>query len=282
MAGLLPAGATTPPCGSANCSNIYSLKFHDDFPLDVYHAQSSYGQPVILFQRSNSDPAQDFVVKDLGTVDSFYTSSRGLISPAFDQAYGPEEAFEIQYEPYGDNSNFCVGTTPDQIAQSGEKVALYPCGTSASTIWAQDTNPNDGTTAPGYSVCINGETNSFSNPLVLNYPAGNPTDMAPRAAERPAAERLLKRQAVLGLGLRQPAVERHRRHPAAAAPAAADDHAADPPAHLIAPRKAPGQLPGRGPLPWRRSAVRGPAAVTSAGCRARCRRPRSRPRPRTT
>ena len=177
MAGLLPAGATTPPCGSANCSSIYSLKFRQDFPLDVYDAKSSYGQPVILFQRSNSDPAQDFVVKDLGTVDSFYTSSRGLISPAFDQAYGPEEAFEIQYEPHGKNSNFCVGSTPDQIAQSGEKVALYPCGASASTIWAQDTNPNDGTTAPGYSVYINGETNSFSNPLVLNYPAGNPTEM---------------------------------------------------------------------------------------------------------
>ena len=176
MVGTLSASATTPPCGSANCSSIYSLKFHDDFPLDVYHAKSSYGQPVILFQRSNSDPAQDFVVKDLGTVDSFYTSSRGLISPAFDQAYGPEEAFEIQYEPYGVNSNFCVGTTPDQIASTGDLVGLYQCGTSASTIWAQDTNPNDGTTAPGYFAYINGETNSFSNPLVLNYPAGNPTD----------------------------------------------------------------------------------------------------------
>ena len=176
MVGTLSASATTPPCGSANCSNIYSLKFDRYFPLDVFHAKASWGQPVILFQRSNSDPAQDFVVKDLGTVNSFYATG-GLVSPAFDQAYGDEEAFEVQYEPYGKNSNFCVGTTPDQIAQSGEKVSLYPCGASARTIWAQDTNPNDGTTAPGYSAYINGETNSFSNPLVLNYPAGNPTDM---------------------------------------------------------------------------------------------------------
>ena len=176
MVGTLSASATTPSCGP-RCSDIYSLKFDRYFPMDVYHGQSSYGQPVILFQRSNSDFAEDFVVTDLNTVDSFYRHNRGLISPAFDQAYGDEEAFEIQYQPLGHPTNFCVGTTPFEIGWTGEKVALYPCGASASTIWAQDTNPNDGTTAPGYSAYINGETDSFSNPLVLTYPAGNPTDM---------------------------------------------------------------------------------------------------------
>lgn len=178
MVGTLSASATpTPSCGSANCSSIYSLKFHRAFPLDVYQGKSHYGQPVILFQRSNTDPAEDFVVKDLGTVGTFYDHNRGLITPAFDQAYSGEEAYEIQYEPLGKNSNFCVGTSPNVVAWSGDKVGLYPCGGSASTIWAQDTNLNDGTTAKGYSVYINGATDSFSNPLVLNYPAGNPTDM---------------------------------------------------------------------------------------------------------
>ena len=176
--GTLSASAVpTPPCGSSNCANIYSLKFHRAFPLDVYQGQSRYGQPVILFQRSNTDPAQDFVVKDPGTVGSFYNHGRGLITPAFDQAYHSAEAYEIQYEPLGRHSNFCVGTMPNMIAQPGSPVGLYPCGVSASTIWAQDNNPNDGTTAPGYSVYVNGATDSFSNPLVLNYPAGNPADM---------------------------------------------------------------------------------------------------------
>ena len=176
MVGALPASATTPSCGPS-CSSIYSLKFDRYFPMDVWHGQPSYGQPVILFQRSNSDFAEDFVVKDLGTVDSFYRHDRGLISPAFDQAYGDEEAFEIQYQPLGHPTNFCVGTAPFAMGWTGEKVALYPCGASASTVWAEDTNPNDGTTAPGYQAYINGETDSFSNPLVLTYPAGNPTDM---------------------------------------------------------------------------------------------------------
>ena len=72
---LSASAAPTPPCGSSNCANIYSLKFHRAFPLDVYQGQSQYGQPVILFQRSNTDPAQDFVVKDLGTVGSFYATA---------------------------------------------------------------------------------------------------------------------------------------------------------------------------------------------------------------
>ena len=139
MVGTLSASATTPSCGS-NCSNIYSLKFNRRTSRwTCTTAQASYGQPVILFQRSNSDFAEDFVVKDLHTVDTFYQHDRGLISPAFDQAYGNQEAYEIQYQPLGRPTNFCVGTTPYEIGWTGEKVALYPCGASASTIWAQDT-----------------------------------------------------------------------------------------------------------------------------------------------
>jgi hypothetical protein len=50
MAGMLSAGASTPPCG--DCSDIWSLEFHHEFPLDVYHGQASSGQPVILFYDS--------------------------------------------------------------------------------------------------------------------------------------------------------------------------------------------------------------------------------------
>ena len=147
MAGMLSAGASTPPCG--DCSDIWSLEFHHAFPLDVYHGQASSGQPVILFQRSNSDPAEDFVVTDLGPVDSVDRHHRNLISTGFSQAFGSDAAFEIEYEPLGVPSHLCVGTTLDEAAYAGEPVALYPCGESPSTVWVLDTA--DGVSpVPGY------------------------------------------------------------------------------------------------------------------------------------
>ena len=192
MAGTMTASAATPNCG-ANCTQIFTQKYGPQYLIDVFQAKSAAGTPVILFQRSNSDPAEDFVVNDLGTVHSFY-NNHGLVSPAFDRTYRSDEAYEIQYEPYGLNSNFCLSTWSNETPQAGYKVRLEPCGQYSNSIWAADT---DGNTAPqGSSVTgdnrstggvfspartdvalINGATNTFSNPLVLNYPAGNPTDM---------------------------------------------------------------------------------------------------------
>ena len=192
MAGTMTASAATPNCG-ANCTSIFTQKYGPQYLVDVFQAKAAAGTPVILFQRSNSDPAEDFVVADLGTVHSFY-NNHGLVSPAFDRTYRSDEAYEIQYEPYGLNSNFCLSTWSNETPQAGYKVRLEPCGQYSNAIWAADT---DGRTVPaGSSVVsdfrssggvfsptgtdvalINGATNTFSNPLVLNYPAGNPTDM---------------------------------------------------------------------------------------------------------
>jgi hypothetical protein len=161
--------------------------------VDVYQAKAAAGTPVILFQRSDTDPAEDFVVVDEGTVGNFYTTY-GLVSSAFAHTYSADEAYEVQYQPYGLNSNFCLSTWPGEAPQPGYKVRLERCGQYSNSVWAADTAA---TTAPqGSSVTpdrrstgakfspfrtdvalINGANNSFSNPLVLNYPAGNPTDM---------------------------------------------------------------------------------------------------------
>ena len=137
-------------------------------------ARHRTGNPIILFQRSNSDPAQDFVTNFLGTVGSFYNNNRGLISPGFDQAYHSDEAIEIQYEPSGRNSNFCVGTWPGQVAQSGFKVRLEPCAARPARS-GPATRPTTHHGA-GYTPLITGTDTNFSNPMVLNYPEGNPTD----------------------------------------------------------------------------------------------------------
>src|ERR1700753_73383 len=72
MAGTMTASAATPNCG-ANCTSIFTQKYGPQYLVDVFQAKAAAGTPVILFQRSNSDPAEDFVVQDFGNVDSFYS-----------------------------------------------------------------------------------------------------------------------------------------------------------------------------------------------------------------
>src|ERR1700684_746098 len=78
MVGTMTASAATPNCG-ANCTNIFSQKYGTQYLVDVFQAKSAVGTPVILFQASNSDPAEDFVTVDEGTVNNFYRHY-GLVS----------------------------------------------------------------------------------------------------------------------------------------------------------------------------------------------------------
>jgi hypothetical protein len=192
MVGTMTASAATPNCGN-NCVNIFSQKYGPSYLVDVYQAKAATGQPVILFQSSNSDPAEDFVVVDEGTVHDFYRHY-GLVSASFAHTYSGDEAYETQYEPYGLNSNYCLSTWPGETPQAGYLVRLESCGQYSNSLWAADTDantePNGSSVTPDHRstgavfspyrtdvALINGATNSFSNPLVLNYPAGNPTDM---------------------------------------------------------------------------------------------------------
>ena len=118
MVGTLSASAATPSCGP-NCDNWYTKKFHSAYVLDVLHGQASTGNEVILFQASSSDPAEDFLAQDLGTVDSYNSHHRHLISAGLDRAYGGDDVIEIRYEPLGRKSNFCIGTWPGEAAQAG-------------------------------------------------------------------------------------------------------------------------------------------------------------------
>jgi hypothetical protein len=178
MAGTLTASAATPPC-SGDCAQLFSQKYGPQYVTDVYQAKAKAGQPIILFQASNSDPAEDFSVAFLGTVHSFYRN-HGLVSAQFDHTYGGDQTVEIQYSPYGLNSNFCLSTLSGVTPQGGSKVSLEPCGQYANSLFAADISNGvrDRRSELGFDVpLINGATVSFSNPLVLNYPAGNPTDM---------------------------------------------------------------------------------------------------------
>jgi hypothetical protein len=204
MVGTMSASAATPSCGgftaptgttpSLGCAQIFAKKFGPAYLLDLWQGKAKAGTPIILFQRSNSDPAEDWAIKNYGTVGNFYTNY-DMLSSAFAHTYNTDQAYEIQYEPYGVNSNFCASTWPGAVPQSGYKVQLEWCGQYSNSLWAADTSPATAPTpgtgsAPDYRstggglstvgtdvALINGASNNFSNPLVLNYPAGNPTDM---------------------------------------------------------------------------------------------------------
>jgi hypothetical protein len=172
--GTLAANAATPSCGH-NCINIFSREFgthkHPAFVLDVYQQKAQTGQPIILWQTSNHDPAEDFTVSRQGTVGDFYAA--GLVSAALNLHYSKFEAYEFEYAPNGAESGYCVGV--GSTAVNGTKVALEPCGVSSKTIWIADSYD----TIKGFYVpLINGSDTNFSHPYVLNYPGGGyPTNM---------------------------------------------------------------------------------------------------------
>lgn len=202
-AGTMSASAATPSCGPgristsgtiSGCVDVFSRQFgtHRDpaFILDVLRQGARVGQPIILFRASNGDPAQDFTVSDQGSVADFYAA--GLVSAAVNLHYGDglntpplgssthrsahDEAFELEYSPFGVNSGLCVGVA--STAVQGEGVTLQPCGVSAKTVWIVDTYDLSLPAAfHGYFPLINGSDSNFSHPFVMTYPSnGYPTD----------------------------------------------------------------------------------------------------------
>jgi hypothetical protein len=176
-----PANAATPSCGH-RCVNLFSKKFSDvlttkpGFVLDVLRQGAKVGQPIIMFQSSNSDPAEDFTVSLQGTVSDFVTAQ--LASPALALHYGDDAALEIEYSPNGVDSGLCVGIaalTPG----NNTKVSLEPCGVSARTVWVTDVQniQRGGVFTFPFVPLINGADTNFSHPYVLTYPQnGNPND----------------------------------------------------------------------------------------------------------
>jgi hypothetical protein len=169
--GLMSANAATPSCGD-NCVTGFGEEYGTSFVLDVLRQGEKVGQPLILFRASNSDPAEDFTYSDQGTVNDFWNA--GLVSNGLNKTYGTDEAYELEYSPYGVDSGLCTGV--GSTAGNGTPVSLQPCGESSKTVWVVDsTDPNTG---PEFYPVINGSDTNFSHPYVLHYP-GNayPTDM---------------------------------------------------------------------------------------------------------
>jgi len=195
------ADAATPSCGPT-CVDIFGQEFghHGDpgFILDVYQQRARVGQPIIVHQSSNNDPAEDFRLEFQGTVADFYAAR--MVTPAFALHYGcipvshggggsgnfpdcfgtgktfNDPAFEIEYTPDGVDSGLCAGVASTPVQQ--ENVSLQECGASSKTVWAVDIydQPIE-SFFRHYYVLINGSDTNFSQPFVLTYPQTSyPTD----------------------------------------------------------------------------------------------------------
>lgn len=186
------ASAATPSCGSA-CINIFPRVYSGtslgspQFTVDVFRQGEKAGQPVILFRTANYDPALDWALAFQGDVADFYEA--GLVSSAVALHYGcggttvpaiqctspagtDDQAFEIEYAPFGVESGLCMGLAATAV--SGEGVTLQGCGQSSRSVWIEDTI--DSPVTPYYAA-INGSDLNFSDPFVLTYPASaNPVD----------------------------------------------------------------------------------------------------------
>ena len=174
------ASAATPSCG-ATCIEIYNHDFgtraHPAFVQDTFKQGEKVGQPQILFRVANSDPAEDYTFSYQGTVADFYAA--GLVSAAVNLHYGGgaagfpnDDAFELQYSPYGVDSGLCSGVAATAV--TGEAVTLQPCGVSSKTVWILD---GEDFAYNGTVPFINGSDTNFSQPYVLTYPKNSyPTD----------------------------------------------------------------------------------------------------------
>ena len=177
-AGALSASAATATSGS-HFQYVYTLQLGPRYVMDTFQGRAVAGQKVILFRASSSDPAEDFVIKDLGKVGSLATMTKhSPFTPQFTARYGSLQAFEFQYQPRGRNSHLCAATWAGGSARPGYKVRLEECGL-ASSIWAAGPTPAHSMAIrdvanPGSTFFINGATDSVSSPLVLTYPTNMP------------------------------------------------------------------------------------------------------------
>ena len=155
-------GSATASCGTY-CSNYFTEEFGRSFVLNDYRSEQSVGTRVLLYPPSNANKDDDWTIWPAGTVAQL--ASVGLISPALALHFSADDAFELQYAPYGVGSGMCAGVA-SAPGVTGERVTLRWCGRSARTIWIADATASSG----GYGPLISGADTDFSDPQVLTEP----------------------------------------------------------------------------------------------------------------
>jgi hypothetical protein len=192
------ANAATSSCGHS-CISLYTQQFGKADVLDSKGQGTATGTETIIFQESNSDPAEDWTVLGLpgsgghvwhkghghaeaavtdtstyaDTVADYYADD--LVSSGLYAHYGNDVAFELEYTPYGVGTDECAGVSASSLSD-GTKVSLQSCGASSKTLWVVDAANVQSYGWGHYVPLINGSDTNFDAPYVLTFPGGNPND----------------------------------------------------------------------------------------------------------
>jgi len=162
-----PVRAATPSCGPG-CVEPFSHEWgHNELMDAIGGGPGVQHQRLILFRASHDDAALDFTFAFEGTVPQ--AVSVGLLAPIMLLHYAGDSAFEVEYSPFGVDSDLCIGTWPSNSPQPGWRLRLEPCGVGPWTVWIVDHFGTDGN-SPGFGTVISGTTRVFSHPLVWTYP----------------------------------------------------------------------------------------------------------------
>jgi hypothetical protein len=159
----------TPACG-AQCLDISSRLLGHHNILNAYvpgdtGVGGKVGQKINLHFASNSRPNEDFTPAADGTVSDFCGTQLSPTSVACIH-YRSDEAFEINWTPYGNETDLCVGTSGPIF--TGERVTLRHCGVGEGTLFIADAANATGIFTP----LIDGADASFSHPQVLTVDPG--------------------------------------------------------------------------------------------------------------
>jgi hypothetical protein len=161
VAGAMNAHAATPSC--TNCVEITGAV--QGGALDVFKAIQHKDAKVVMWGASNFDKAEDFSLRDEGTVNQFYKG--GQVSWGLWHNYKHYRAVVIEYTPAGFSTDLCLGIGGKAV--SGKRVSLQPCG-SPSTVWVVQPCYKDN---KAVEALIQGTTTSFYDPEVLTQNGGS-------------------------------------------------------------------------------------------------------------
>jgi len=187
VAGTSAASATvkpaaTPACG-ANCQDYTSLELANDGDNSILNAFVSGDtgriptRPVdVNFNlASNSHPNEDWGYQVIGTVGQFCQNgilTGGILAENSVACthYRSFPAFELNWQPFGQQSGLCAGTSGP--VTEGQNVKLEKCGGFQGSIFVLDTDLGKVVNGHLYEPAIDGADTSFSHEFVLTLDAG--------------------------------------------------------------------------------------------------------------
>jgi hypothetical protein len=171
--GTPSASAATPECDPGCVSiSIFSRELgsygQPNAAEAVLGGVARVGQPVILAPASTSDPSQHFLPRAPGggRVSDFYAT--GLVSAELNSRYGHLLAAQIEYAPFGMETDLCAGLA--RTAFQGQGLTLQPCTVPGRTVWIADAGILPTPPPAFYFPIVSGSTRDFIRPFAMHYP----------------------------------------------------------------------------------------------------------------